>query len=104
MGGMNTWTPIRPFVPTYADTPLLSEDVKAIRMHYGLKCNEGKFQISEVIFRYKKQNKTKQNKTKKQNKKENKKENKTKQRKTKTNKQNKQTNKQNPFKLCSFVF
>ena len=42
MGGMNTWTPTRPFVPTYADTPLLSEDVKTIRKHYKLNCNEGK--------------------------------------------------------------
>ena len=39
MGGINTWTPIRPFVPTYAESPLLSNDVNAIREHYGLKCD-----------------------------------------------------------------
>ena len=43
MGGMNTWTPIRPFVPTYVETPLLSHDVDEIRRHYRLKCNKGKF-------------------------------------------------------------
>ena len=46
MGGMNTWTPIRPFVPTYVNTPLLSEDLKAIRSHYGLECNEGELTVS----------------------------------------------------------
>ena len=40
MGGMNTWTPIRTYVPTYADSPFWSEDMKAIRMHYGLECGE----------------------------------------------------------------
>ena len=34
MGGMNMWSSIRPSVPTYADTPSLSDDVKAIRSHY----------------------------------------------------------------------
>ena len=38
MGGMNTWTPIRPFVPTYYDSLLLSDDINKIREHYGLKC------------------------------------------------------------------
>ena len=43
MGGMNTWTPMRPFKPVYAKSPLLSDDVKEIRMHYNLKCEkEGK--------------------------------------------------------------
>ena len=45
MGGMNTWSPVRNFVPTNVDTPLLSNDVRAIRKHYELKCNEGKFQL-----------------------------------------------------------
>ena len=39
MGGVNTWTPIRPFKPTYVNTPLLSDDVDEIRKHYGLDCN-----------------------------------------------------------------
>ena len=34
MGGMNTWTPIRPFKPTYVNSPLLSDDVDEIRTHY----------------------------------------------------------------------
>ena len=45
MGGVNTWTPVRHFVPTYTDTPLLSEDVEEIRMHYGLECNEGMIKL-----------------------------------------------------------
>ena len=40
MGGMNTWTPIRPFKPTYVYTPLISDDVKKIREHYKLNCRE----------------------------------------------------------------
>ena len=39
MGGVNTWTPIRPFKPTYVNTPLLSDDVDKIRKHYGLDCD-----------------------------------------------------------------
>ena len=39
MGGMNTWTPVRPFEPTYADSPLLSDDINAIRDHYQLDCD-----------------------------------------------------------------
>ena len=43
MGGMNTWTPIRPFKPVYASTPLISDDMQKIRKHYNLKCDkEGK--------------------------------------------------------------
>ena len=40
MGGMNTWTPIRPFKPVYASTPLISDDVEKIRKHYNLKCEK----------------------------------------------------------------
>ena len=39
MGGMNTRTPIRPFIPTYADSPLLSDEVGKIWQHYGLDCD-----------------------------------------------------------------
>ena len=38
MGGVNTWTPIRPFRPTYVNSPLLSDDVDEIRAHYHLNC------------------------------------------------------------------
>ena len=45
MGDMNTCTHIRPFQPTYADSPLLSNDIKAIREHYQLVCDDnGKLQ------------------------------------------------------------
>ena len=45
MGGMNTWTPIRSFEPTYVESPLLSDDIKAIRDHYQLVCDDnGKLQ------------------------------------------------------------
>ena len=40
MGGVNTWTPIRPFVPVYVLSPLLSNNIEAIRTHYGLECDE----------------------------------------------------------------
>ena len=40
MGGLNTWTPIRPFVVKYYDSLLLSDDIKEIRGHYGLNCDE----------------------------------------------------------------
>ena len=40
MGGLNTWTPIRPFVPTYYNSPLLSDNINEIREHYGLDCND----------------------------------------------------------------
>ena len=43
MGGVNTWTPIRPFVPTYYDSPLLSDDINEIREHYKLDCGEHKY-------------------------------------------------------------
>ena len=39
MGGMNTWTPIRQYIPVYVESPLLSDDVNAIREHYGLTCD-----------------------------------------------------------------
>ena len=38
MGGVNTWTPKRPFKPTYVNTPLLSDNIDEIRAHYGIKC------------------------------------------------------------------
>ena len=38
MGGVNTWTPIRPFKPIYVNTPLLSDDIDKIRAHYGIIC------------------------------------------------------------------
>ena len=41
MGGMNTWKPIRPFIPLYVESPLLSDDVNTIREHYGLTCDLG---------------------------------------------------------------
>ena len=41
MGGMDTWKPIRPIVPAFTETPLLSNDVNAIRAHYGLRCETG---------------------------------------------------------------
>ena len=45
MGGFNTWTPNRPFLPAYAASPLLSNNIDTIRGHYGLKCRtEGKCQ------------------------------------------------------------
>ena len=40
MGGINTRTPIRPFKPTYAFSPLLSDDIGKIREHYNLTCEE----------------------------------------------------------------
>ena len=40
MVGLNTWTPIRPFVPAYAKTSLLSNDINVIKEHYELQCNE----------------------------------------------------------------
>ena len=40
MGGLNTWTPIRPFVPKHYDSPLLSDDINEIREYYGLNCDE----------------------------------------------------------------
>ena len=88
MGGVNKWTPIRPFVPVYALSPLLSDDINAIRMHYGLQCNkESKYicvksALLQIVDRFyytltpphtththipshtKAENKTKQNKTK----------------------------------------
>ena len=39
MGGLNTWTPIRPFIPVYVKSPLFSDDVNEIREHYGLACD-----------------------------------------------------------------
>ena len=48
MGGLNTWTPIRPFLPKYYDSPLLSDDINEIREHYGLNCDEDrKFTFSK---------------------------------------------------------
>ena len=49
MGGMNTWTPIRPFKPVYAYSPLISDDVEKIREHYKLHC-EGMILFTEVTF------------------------------------------------------
>ena len=46
MGGMNTWTPIRLFKPTYVYSPLISDDVKKIRTHYNLKCEEEGMTVS----------------------------------------------------------
>ena len=40
MGGMNTWIPIRSFVPVYVVSPLLSDDIETIRTHYDLECDE----------------------------------------------------------------
>ena len=40
MGGVTTWTPVRPFVPAYVPSPLTSNDIIAIRAHYGLECDE----------------------------------------------------------------
>ena len=40
MGGMNTWTPIRPFKPTYVYSPLISNNIKKIRKHFNLACEE----------------------------------------------------------------
>ena len=40
MGGLSTWTPIRPFVPMYVKTSFLSNDIKAIREHYEFECDE----------------------------------------------------------------
>ena len=48
MGGMNTWTPVRSFVPTTVNTPLLSDDVSDIRRHYGLNCSGGRFQVESM--------------------------------------------------------
>ena len=50
MGGINMWSSIRPSVPTYADTPSLSDDVKAIRSHYELKCNKESKNYNDVLF------------------------------------------------------
>ena len=47
MGGVNTWTPIRPFLPVYAVSPLISDDINAIREHYGIKC-EGESKLTVV--------------------------------------------------------
>ena len=38
LGGMNTRTPIRPFKPSYANTPLVFTDITKIKRHYGLQC------------------------------------------------------------------
>lgn len=34
MGGINTVTPKRFFVPTYVETPLISDNAREIRLHY----------------------------------------------------------------------
>ena len=43
MGGLNTWTPIRLFVPKYYNSPLLSDDISEIRENYKFDCGEYKF-------------------------------------------------------------
>ena len=44
IGGFNTWIHERRFVPNSADSPLVSDDIDAIRRHYGLQCDkESKF-------------------------------------------------------------
>ena len=54
MGGMNTRTPIRPFVPVYAVIPLVAHDINLIREHYALKCEEqSKFIINLIILKRK---------------------------------------------------
>ena len=40
MGGLNTRAPIRPYVPVYTKTPVLSDDTSAVREHYKLECDE----------------------------------------------------------------
>ena len=57
MGGLNTWTPIRPFTPTYVNRPLLSDDGDKIRKHYGLTC-VGKYEfVSHLCIGHKDTNK-----------------------------------------------
>ena len=51
MGDVNTWTPIRPYIPVYVTCPLLSDGVNAIREHYGLTCDtESKFSKLTTVF------------------------------------------------------
>ena len=50
MGGVNTWTPIRPYKPKYVDTPLLSDDIDEIRDHYGITC-VGMYNLSQNVSR-----------------------------------------------------
>ena len=42
MGEFNTWIAERLFAPVAVDRPLVSDDIDAIRRHYGLQC-DGKF-------------------------------------------------------------
>ncbi|XP_072048493.1 coadhesin-like [Amphiura filiformis] len=41
-GGLNAYTPVRPFEPTYVDTPWVGDDVEKIWDHYNLTCNAWK--------------------------------------------------------------
>lgn len=51
IGGLNTWTPVRPLVPIYAKTPLFSEDVNSIREHYNIYCDKtSKFLLKECLL------------------------------------------------------
>ena len=50
MGGVNTWTPIRPFKPVYVKSPLLSNDVAKIRKHYNLKCEKEGMEIGDLSW------------------------------------------------------
>ena len=44
MGGFNTLIAERLFAPVAVDRPLVSDDIKALRRHYGLQCDkESKF-------------------------------------------------------------
>ena len=40
IGGFNTGIHERRFVPNSADSPLVSDDIDAIRGHYGLQCDK----------------------------------------------------------------
>ena len=42
MGGFSTWKAERLSAPVAVDRPLISDDINAIRRHYGLQC-DGKF-------------------------------------------------------------
>ena len=43
IGGMNAWTPIRSFEPSYVEDPFLFDDINEIRDHFRLECkNYGK--------------------------------------------------------------
>ena len=51
MGRFNTGTPRRQFTPVTTERPLISDNIKTIRMHYGIVCEEegSKYRLQELL-------------------------------------------------------